>query len=139
MRRDLQSVVGRVPTSFQYEDQDEHKCALHALNNLFYARVFTLEDLTALWTLLPFLEATGELYGCLAEGLREHSIMNQQFAGEESASAGFTVSTIQTLLCVCGFECEQRRADMDGSRTKSALEPGPGSWCEALSCFHGTT
>jgi hypothetical protein len=33
MRRDLQSVVGHVPTSFQYEDQDEHKCALHALNN----------------------------------------------------------------------------------------------------------
>ena len=103
MRRDLRSVVDRVPTSFQYEDQDDHKCALHALNNLFYARVFTLEDLTALWTLLPFLEATGELYGCLPEGLREHPIANQRFAGEESAASGFTVATVQILLSVCGF------------------------------------
>ena len=48
-----------------------HLCAVHATNNLLYGAVFTPADIASVWRLLPFLESTGELHGCLAPTLRE--------------------------------------------------------------------
>ena len=50
---------------FAYEWQVAHLCAVHSVNNLLYMEQVVEADFEAVWRLMPFLEATGELHRCL--------------------------------------------------------------------------
>ena len=121
---------GQLPRApFVYERQDDHKCAIHAVNNLFYAQVVTTAGFDAIWRLLPFLEATGELHRCLAPALREIEDVAGALrprSGDESQDLGYHLTSVQMMLAVCGFTAEQLQRPADACGWAAACVPAEG-------------